>query len=191
MYSSSLFSKNRIAIFDANGFYAQVETIHRPELRDEPIAILGNTGGIVIAASKEAKELGIDIGVTAWEIKTVAKGNHVYTYSANFETYAYFSRLLFSELRKHTSFLKIYSIDEGFMDINHVPPEETLKYGLSVVTALERHTRIKGCVGIAPNITLMKIAVKIAKKNPIYRGVFEINEINLDWALEKTPIEKL
>lgn len=191
MHTPNLFSKNRIAIFDANGFYAQVETIHRPELRDEPIAILGNTGGIVIAASKEAKELGIDIGVTAWEIKKVAGGNHVYAFSANFETYAYFSRLLFSELRKHTSFLKIYSIDEGFMDINHVPHTETLNFGMQVVAALERHTRIRGCVGIAPNITLMKIAVKIAKKNPVYKGVFEINEYNLDWALEKTPIEKL
>jgi DNA polymerase V len=189
--TDNLFSKNRIAIYDANGFYAQVETIHRPELRGEPIAILGNTGGIVIAASREAKDLDIDIGVTAWEIKTVAKGNHVYVFSANFETYAYFSRLLFSELRKHTSFLKIYSIDEGFMDINHIPSEDRLSFGINLVSEVERHTRVRGCVGIAPNITLMKIAVKIAKKNNVYKGVFEINEHNLDWALEKTPIEKL
>lgn len=191
MFTTSLFSQNRLAIFDANGFYAQVETIHRPELRGEPIGILGNTGGIIIAASSEAKELGIDIGVTAWEVKTAAKGNHVYVFSANFETYAYFSRLLFTQLRKHTSFLKIYSIDEGFMDINHIHPNDRLKYGLEVVKCLEQNTRIRGCVGIAPNITLMKIAVKIAKKNPIYKGVFEINEFNLDWALTNTPVEKL
>lgn len=191
MVSENLFSKNCNAIFDADGFYAQTETIHRPELRGEPIAILGNTGGIVIAASKEAKALGIDIGVTAWDIKKVTKGNHVYVFSANFETYAYFSRLLFTQLRKYTSFLKIYSIDEGFMDINHIEPRDRLKYGFEVVKGLQQFTRIRGSVGIAPNITLMKIAVKIAKKNPIYKGVFEINEINLDWALANTPVEKL
>ncbi len=187
----NLFSKNRIAIFDVNGCYAQIEAILRPEIRGDPIAILGNTGGIVIAASKEAKELGIDIGVTAWEIKKVAKGNHVYVFSANFETYAYFSRLLFTTLRKFTSFLKIYSIDEGLMDINHVPPDQRLNFGLDLAKAVYQETRLHGCVGIGPNISLVKIAVKIAKKNPMYKGVFEINELNLDWALERTPIEKL
>lgn len=87
----------------------------KPEIRGDPIAILGNTGGIVIAASKEAKDLGIDIGTTAWEIKKTAKGNHVHVFSANFETYAYFSRLLFTVLRNYTSYLNVYSIDEGYL----------------------------------------------------------------------------
>lgn len=191
MLSHNVFSKNRIAIFDVNGCYAGVECIDKPELRGEPIAILGNTGGIVIAASKEAKALGIDIGVTAWEIKKVAKGNHVYVFSANFETYAYFSRLLFTVLRRFTSYLKIYSIDEGLLDINHVLPEARLKYGLELIDTVFQETRLQGCVGIAPNITLVKIAVKIAKKNPAFKGVLEINEYNLDWALEQTPVEKL
>ncbi len=168
-----------------------VEGVFRPEIRGEPIAILGNTGGIVIAASKEAKELGIDIGTTAWEIKKVAQGSHVYVFSANFETYAYFSRLLFTQLRKFTPHLFVYSIDEGLFEINHIPSENRLKFGLEVVKAVYDNTRLEGCIGIGPNITLVKIAVKIAKKNPAYKGVFEINEINLDWALEKTPIEKL
>lgn len=191
MLTNILFSQNRILICDINGCYAGVECIDKPELRGEPIAILGNTGGIVIAASKEAKALGIDIGVTAWEIKKVAKGNHVYVFSANFETYAYFSRLLFTVLRRFTSYLKIYSIDEGLLDINHVPAENRLKYGLQIVDTVFKETRLQGCVGIAPNITLVKVAVKIAKKNPVFKGVFEINEYNLDWALEQTPVEKL
>jgi DNA polymerase V len=191
--SAKLFSPRRIAIYDANGFYAQDETIHRPEVARFPIAILGNTGGIVIAANAAAKALGVDIGVTAWDIKKVAKGNHVYVFSANFENYAYFSRLLFTELRKHTPFIKIYSIDEGLLDINHIgtDPMDKLNYGFNLVAQVDLHTRIKGCVGIAPNISLVKIAVKLAKKHPMYKGVFEINEINLDWALEQTPIEKL
>lgn len=191
MQTHSLFSQKRIAIFDANGFYANVEGVFRPELRGEPIAILGNTGGIVIAASKEAKEMNIDIGVTAWEIKKVAKGSHVYVFSANFETYAYFSRLLFTELRKFTPHLFVYSIDEGLFEIDHIPKENRLNFGLEIIKAIYQNTRLEGCIGIAPNMTLVKIAVKIAKKNPAYKGVFEINELNLDWALEKTPVEKL
>ncbi|MBC7427156.1 MAG: Y-family DNA polymerase [Bacteriovorax sp.] len=191
MLDKILFSKNCNLIFDVDGCYAGVECVDKPELRGEPIAILGNTGGIVIAASREAKALGIDIGVTAWEIKKVAKGNHVYVFSANFETYAYFSRLLFTVLRRFTSYLKIYSIDEGLLDLNHVPSNERLKYGLTIIDTIYKETRLKGCVGIAPNITLMKVAIKIAKKNPVLKGVFEINEHNIDWALEQTPVEKL
>lgn len=121
MLTKTLFSKKRLAIFDVNGCYAQIEAITRPEIRGEPIAILGNTGGIVIAASKEAKALDIDIGVTAWEIKKIAKGNHVYVFSANFDTYAYFSRLLHTRLRNFTPNLFVYSIDEGVFDISHIP----------------------------------------------------------------------
>lgn len=191
MLDKSLFSEKSIAIFDANGFYANVEGIFRPEIRGDPIAILGNTGGIVIAASKEAKELGVDIGVTAWEIKKTAKGNHVHVFSANFETYAYFSRLLFTTLRKFTSHLKVYSIDEGLFDINHINQYERTKFGLDLIASVYQDTRLQGCVGIAPNITLVKIAVKVAKKNPMFRGVYEINDLNLDWTLDSTPIEKL
>lgn len=191
MHTNTLFSKNRLAIFDANGFYANVEGVFRPEIRGFPIAILGNTGGIVIAASKEAKDLGIDIGTTAWEIKKAAKGNHIFIFSANFETYAYFSRLLHTRLRNFTPNLFVYSIDEGVFDVNHIQYENLLNLGLEINKDVYQHTRLQGCVGIAPNMTLIKIAVKIAKKNPLYKGVFEINEYNLDWALEKTPIEKL
>lgn len=191
MLTNNLFSKNSLAIFDANGFYANVECVFRPEMRGEPIAILGNTGGIVIAASKEAKELDIDIGVTAWDIKKVAKGNHVYVFSSNFDTYAYFSLKLHSRLRGFTPFIFAYSIDEGILDISHVPVENRMRYGLDIIEDVYQHTRLQGCIGIAPNMTLIKIAVKIAKKNPVYKGVFEINEFNLDWALEKTPVEKL
>lgn len=191
MLSENLFSKKRIAIFDANGFYANVEGVFRPEIRGHPIAILGNTGGIVIAASKEAKELGIDIGTTAWEIKSVAKGNHVYVFSANFELYTYFSRLLHTRLRNFTPHLFPYSVDEGLFDVSHLPYDELLKLGFKIINDIYQNTRLQGCVGLGPNITLVKIAVKIAKKNSIYKGVFEINKTNLDWVLTNTPIEKL
>ena len=191
MSYKSLFSEKSIAIFDANGFYANVEGIFRPEIRGDPIAILGNTGGIVIAASKEAKDLGVDIGVTAWEIQKTAKGNHVHVFSANFETYGYISRLLFTTLRRFTSFLKIYSIDEGLFDINHIKQEDRTHFGLKIIDSVYQETRLQGCVGIGPNITLVKIAVKFPKKNSMYKGVYEVTEHNLDWTLENTPIEKL
>lgn len=191
MTNQNIFSEKCIAIFDANGFYANVEGVFKPEIRGDPIAILGNTGGIVIAASKEAKELGIDIGVTAWDIKKTAKGNHVHVFSANFETYAYFSRLLFTVLRKFTSYLNVYSIDEGLFDINHILPESRIKFATDMIKSVYQETRLQGCIGIGPNITLVKIGVKIAKKSPVYKGVYEVTPYNLDWTLEKTPIEKL
>lgn len=191
MLNIKQFSKNRIAIFDANGFYANVEGVFRPEIRGFPIAILGNTGGIVIAASKEAKDIGIDIGVTAWEIKKVAKGNHVFVFSANFDLYAYFSRLLHTRLKNLTPHLFPYSIDEGLLDLSHIPLDSLLSYGFKIIDDVYQNSRLQGCIGIGPNITLVKIAVKIAKKHSIYKGVFEINEHNLDWVLSSFPVEKM
>ncbi|MBK4772853.1 MAG: DNA polymerase V subunit UmuC, partial [Pantoea sp. Morm] len=42
-------------LIDVNSFYASVEKAFQPSLRNEPVCILSNNDGCVIARSKEAK----------------------------------------------------------------------------------------------------------------------------------------
>ncbi len=49
------------AIVDCNNFYASCERLFRPELEGQPIVVLSNNDGCVIARSNEAKALGIEI----------------------------------------------------------------------------------------------------------------------------------
>ncbi len=57
------------ALADINSFYASCEKVFRPDLRNEPVIVLSNNDGCVIARSPEAKALGIRMGQPAkWHL---------------------------------------------------------------------------------------------------------------------------
>lgn len=51
------------ALVDMNSFYTSCETAFRPDLAGKPIVALSNNDGCVIARSREAKALGIKMGM--------------------------------------------------------------------------------------------------------------------------------
>ena len=51
---------------DLDAFYASVEQMLQPELRGLPIAV---GGGVVLAASYEAKRFGVQGGMSGWRAK--------------------------------------------------------------------------------------------------------------------------
>lgn len=51
-----------IALVDCNNFYASCERVFQPALRNQPVVVLSNNDGCVIARSNEAKALGIVMG---------------------------------------------------------------------------------------------------------------------------------
>ena len=54
------------ALVDCNNFYASCERVFQPKLRGQPVVILSNNDGCVIARSNEAKALGIEMGAPWW-----------------------------------------------------------------------------------------------------------------------------
>ena len=56
------------ALVDCNNFYASCERIFEPHLVDRPIVVLSNNDGCVVARSKEAKALGIGMGVPFFQL---------------------------------------------------------------------------------------------------------------------------
>ena len=51
-----------LALVDCNNFYASCERVFQPKLRGQPVVVLSNNDGCVIARSNEAKALGIEMG---------------------------------------------------------------------------------------------------------------------------------
>ena len=58
------------ALVDCNNFYASCEKLFRPDLKDTPVVVLSNNDGCVVARSREAKLLGIKMGVPVFQIKS-------------------------------------------------------------------------------------------------------------------------
>lgn len=60
------------ALVDCNNFYASCERVFNPKLNSQPIVVLSNNDGCVVARSNEAKALGIGMGVPEFQIRPVA-----------------------------------------------------------------------------------------------------------------------
>ena len=57
---------------DMNGFYASVELLQLPHLKDQPVAVCGNPEsrhGIILAKNDHAKKYGIVTAETVWQAK--------------------------------------------------------------------------------------------------------------------------
>ena len=62
---------------DLNSFYASVEIMLNPTLRDKAIAVCGSNEerhGIVLAKSEKAKKAGIKTGMVNWEASQKSPG---------------------------------------------------------------------------------------------------------------------
>ena len=71
------------ALVDCNNFYASCERLFQPHLNGQPVVVLSNNDGCVIARSDEAKELGVVMGTPAYMFDDFFKQHNVAVYVFN------------------------------------------------------------------------------------------------------------
>ncbi|HCI02957.1 MAG TPA: DNA polymerase V subunit UmuC, partial [Oceanospirillaceae bacterium] len=101
------------ALVDCNNFYASCEKLFRPDLVDTPVVVLSNNDGCVVARSKEAKALGIKMGVPVFKIQAQIKQYGIQVFSSNYSLYADMSDRVMRTLEEMAPRVEIYSIDEA------------------------------------------------------------------------------
>jgi DNA polymerase V len=181
------------ALVDCNNFYASCERVFRPDLNQQPIVVLSNNDGCVIARSNEAKALGIPMGAPAFEYQELFDQHRVQVFSANFALYGDMSQRVMHTLSYYCPEIEIYSIDEAFLDLSDYPKETLKEYATVIFDTVRRHTGIPISIGIAPTKSLAKVANKIAKKFPTQTGgVFVLQtEAQIHKALKWLPVEDI
>ncbi len=103
---------------DMNAFYASVEMMLNPELRDKAVAVCGATEtrhGIVLAKSERAKQAGVKTGMVNWEAERLCPG--LVLVPPHFEQYHKYSRLAREIYQRYTDFVEPYGMDECFLDV--------------------------------------------------------------------------
>jgi DNA polymerase V len=154
------------ALIDCNNFYASCERVFQPALNGNPVVVLSNNDGCVIARSNEAKDLGIPMGAPAFQYTKLLEENRVSIFSANYPLYGDMSRRVMSILESYASELEIYSIDEAFLKFEGFTAAQLASLGREIREKVHRWTGIPITVGFAPTKALSKIANRIAKKYP-------------------------
>lgn len=158
-------------LLDCNNFYASCERVFNPSLNGQPVVVLSNNDGCVIARSTEAKALGIPMAEPAYKLKELIEQHQVQVFSSNYTLYGDMSGRVMSILSTFVPDMEIYSIDEAFLHFDGFDTIDLNAYGKKIVNTVTRGTGIPVSLGIAPTKTLAKAANRFAKKYPNYKGV--------------------
>ena len=165
---------NVVALVDCNSFYASCETIFKPHLKNQPVVVLSNNDGCVIARSSLAKKVGIKMGVPFFEVKKIIKQNNVKVFSSNYTLYANISSRVMGVLKNYCDQLEIYSVDEAFLILNKYSERSFFQRAIQIKKTIKKWIGVPVSIGIANNKTLSKIANHLAKKDELGTQVVEL-----------------
>jgi DNA polymerase-4 len=145
---------------DLDAFYASVEQLLDPSLRGKPIAV---GGGVVLAASYEAKAFGVRGGMPGWRARELCP--HLVFVGGHFTEYQRLGDAAIKVVGDYTPLVERISIDEAFADVagcTHLfgsPPD--------IATMIRRRVRselgLPISIGVARTKHLAKIASQLAK----------------------------
>ena len=150
------------ALVDGNNFYVSCERVFRPSLNGRPVVVLSNNDGCAIARSNEAKALGIKMGAPWFQIRHMEETEGLVALSANFTLYGEMSNRMMSLAAGLGPVQEIYSIDESFIGLQGLRGDLT-KRSHAIRERIDRWVGIPCGIGIAPTMTLAKLANYIAK----------------------------
>lgn len=174
------------AIVDANNFYASCERLFKPSLSKEPIVVLSNNDGCVIARSNEAKALGIKMGEPYFKISRLIKKHQVHIFSSNYAFYGDMSNRIMSILEASWLDTEVYSIDEAFLGLAALSPLHHTAFCEQLQKKVKKSTGIPVSIGIGATKTLAKLANHVAKKRlqiPVFnisRDMHWLKDIEVD-----------
>src|SRR5947209_1615729 len=145
---------------DLDAFYASVEQLIDPSLRGKPIAV---GGGVVLAASYEAKAFGVQGGMPGRRARELCP--QLIFVDGHFDEYQRLGDAAIAVLGDFTPLVERISIDEAFADVAGCsglfgPPRD-------IATAIRRRVRaelgLPISIGVARTKHLAKIASQVAK----------------------------
>ncbi len=153
-------SRATILHVDLDAFYASVEQLLDPSLAGRPIAV---GGGVVLAASYEARAYGVRAGMVGWTARRLCPGLRFV--GGHFDAYRRLGDQVMDVLRDFTPSVERVSIDEAFMDVTgaiHLfGPAPHIAH--AVRQRVRAETGLALSVGVARTKHLAKVASQVAK----------------------------
>ena len=106
---------------DMNGFYASVELLDYPELKNKPMAVCGNPEnrhGIILAKNQIAKNYGIVTAETLWQARKIPwRFSGFQVVPPHHDKYRYYSKLINQIYLRFTDMVEPFSVDESWLDV--------------------------------------------------------------------------
>ncbi len=146
---------------DCNSFFASVELLEHPELKDVPVAVCGDPDGrhgIVLAKNEAAKKYHIQTAETIWQAR--AKCPALTLLPPHREKYRHYYTIINDIYQEYTNRVEPFSIDESWLDVTqgwHLFAESPKALG----DTLRRRVREETGLTISAGVSFNKVFAKM------------------------------
>jgi DNA polymerase-4 len=179
-----------VMYIDMNSYFASCEQQRHPELRNKPVGVLTYDGpnAAVIAASIEAKRMGVKTGMRLQECRQLCPG--MLTVQTHPAWYRRIHVDIMEILKRYCDDVIPKSIDEAVANFHsyRLVYKDLTEVALSIKADIAaKYDYLKCSIGIAPNSFLAKVGTELQKPD----GLVLIDEHNIDEQLGKLKLTDL
>ena len=174
---------------DLDAFYAAVEQLDNPELRDKPVLVGGRPErrGVVATASYEARKFGVHSAMPmAVAVRVCPEGVVV---RPRFDRYKEVSGQVMAIFRDLTDLVEPISLDEAYLDITSVVAEGLAS--LTVAIDLKRRVHVETGLTLSVGVATSKSVAKIASDMNKPDGLVVVPAGEERAFLAPLPVDKL
>lgn len=142
---------------DLNCFYASVEMMLDPKLRDKAVAVCGSTEnrhGIVLAKSEKAKKAGVKTGMVNWEARQLCPD--LIVVPPQYDQYLKYSALTKNIYRRYTDLVEGFGMDEAWCDVTGCQ-----KSGEEIAEEIRKTVREELGMTVSIGVSFNKIYAKL------------------------------
>ncbi|TPV34825.1 DNA polymerase IV [Paucihalobacter ruber] len=156
----------KIIHIDMDAFYASVEQLDHPELKNQPLAVGGSEKrGVVAAASYEARKFGVRSAMSGMQAKKLCPD--LIFVKPRFDRYKEVSKKIRAIFNQYTDLVEPLSLDEAYLDVTlnkKGNPSATL-IAQEIRAQIFNELNLKASAGISINKFVAKIASDFNKPN--------------------------
>ena len=155
----------KIIHIDMDAFYAAVEQLDRPELRNRPVIVGGDPAsrGVVATASYEARAYGIHSAMPASRARHLC--SKAIFLPPRFERYREISAAIHVVLRGYSNVIEPLSLDEAYLDVtgSRCLQGSATRLAQAIRKEIRARTGLVASAGVSYNKCLAKLASDLDK----------------------------
>lgn len=171
---------------DMNGFFASVELLDYPHLKDKPMAVCGNPEnrhGIILAKNEIAKKYGIVTAETLWQARK--KCPNLQVVPPHHSKYKHYSKLINEIYLRYTDMVEPFSVDESWLDVTS--SQKLFGTGKEIADNIRETVKKEFGLTLSVGVSFNKIFAKMGsdyKKPDATTVITRENYKNILWPLD-------
>ncbi len=145
---------------DANSFYASVECLYRPEVRNKPVSVCGDPQarhGIVLTSNQFAKKCGVKTGMAIWQARQYCP--ELVVVPPDYALYLHFSQMLRAICDEYSDRVESFGLDEEWVDAS--ASEATMETGELLANTIRQRVQDELGITVSVGVSDNKIFAKL------------------------------